>query len=77
MVPGTHSKCAIIVYHLSGTGYVTHSSGLGSTVRKTPALKDRSGSSCRGSVEMNPTSIPEYAGLIYGLAQGVKDPVLP
>ena len=30
-----------------------------------------------GSVEMNPTSIREDAGLTPGLTQWVKDPVLP
>ena len=36
-------------------------------------LKSHSGSSCRGSVEMNLTSIYEDAGLIPGLPQRVKD----
>jgi len=35
-----------------------------------------SGSSSHGSVVMNPTSNGEEAGLIPGLAQWVKDPVL-
>ena len=35
------------------------------------------GSSHHGSAVMNPTAIYEDAGLIRGLTQWVKDPVLP
>ena len=39
--------------------------------------KQKKGSSCHGSAEMNLTNIHEIAGLIPGLAQWVKDLVFP
>ena len=39
--------------------------------------KEEAWSSHCGTVEMNPTNIHEDVGLILGLAQWVKDPVLP
>ena len=39
-------------------------------------MKKKKKGSYRGSVEMNQTRNYEVAGLIRGLTQGVKDPVL-
>ena len=44
--------------------------------RVFPHKKSISGTSHCGSVEMNPTSIPEDEGSIPGFVQWVKDPAL-
>ena len=41
------------------------------------SIKYMNGSSCHGTAETNPTRYREVAGLIPGLAQGVKELALP
>ena len=45
-------------------------------LEKEQQQKYKEGSSCHGSVVMNPTSIHEDTGSILGLTQWIKDPAL-
>ena len=46
-------------------------------LKKKNKKKNYNGSFCRGALEANPIGSHEVSGLIPGLAQCVKDPVLP
>ena len=57
--------------------YINHNVLIGVLGLQMNERKPIAGSSCCSSVVMNPTSIPEDAGLIPGLTQWVKDSALP
>ena len=73
-VPGYKGSRVFIHYLVSSPYIIWYKENMdGKNLIKTCKY----GSSHHGAVETNPTKNHEFAGLIPGLAQWVKDPALP